>query len=504
MFEDIFNMLKKQKAQTAVEVLIIISGILIVAVVVVMIFISTGSAKADDITKTDTAHQKLLDNTIFPPTLDSIKLTDSNDTNVTIQVSITESPSSNIKDYCLVVNDNITNYCNSPGTSGNMVFNIPKETTNYYSVSLVSRSNQDKISSSSFVLTGSIATVGTGGTDDTGETGPLLLNFTCPTGYAKVPGLAEYNTIGDKNGFCVMKWEAKINFDNDPLGLGDINTSCEHFVARPNHTLRYGIWDIMATGCRITSITNRLVSTAEGYPIGNVNQNEARNYCQGLATSTGKDYHLITNNEWMTIARNIEDQNVNWISGAVGVGPLKKGNTYGRIPAIPGEYGVSCVISAVAERWLIDYVGAPCSASPNHRNQLSLARLVLSTGDEIWDFSGNMEEWVDKTVYSYVEPKPIDEQNYSSPARFEFTLIDRTKLHPSFPENQYRPKNLNWNSIQGVGQIFSHWRSGNATHGILRGGRVFLNNGPTGIYTIDFYTPTTRTIYAGFRCVYVP
>ena len=39
----------------------------------------------------------------------------------------------------------------------------------------------------------------------------------------------------------------------------------------------------------------------------------------------GAGYHLITNNEWMTIARNIEANPTNWSNGITGSGYISNG-----------------------------------------------------------------------------------------------------------------------------------------------------------------------------------
>ena len=46
------------------------------------------------------------------------------------------------------------------------------------------------------------------------------------------------------------------------------------------------------------------------YPIANLNQTHAISSCRSLWTN----YHLVTNNEWMTLARNLEQQSLNWSS----------------------------------------------------------------------------------------------------------------------------------------------------------------------------------------------
>jgi len=42
--------------------------------------------------------------------------------------------------------------------------------------------------------------------------------------------------------------------------------------------------------------------------------------------SEAAGYHLITNWEWMAIARDIEQVPENWTGGAVGSGMIKRGN----------------------------------------------------------------------------------------------------------------------------------------------------------------------------------
>jgi hypothetical protein len=65
------------------------------------------------------------------------------------------------------------------------------------------------------------------------------------------------------------------------------------------------------------------VSIPNKFPIADIIQSEAISACQSM----GADHHLITNNEWMTIARNIEQQGDNWNTGIVGSGGIYRGIT---------------------------------------------------------------------------------------------------------------------------------------------------------------------------------
>ena len=89
--------------------------------------------------------------------------------------------------------------------------------------------------------------------------------------WVRVPGDSNYGT----NDFCVMKYEAK-----DNLGVP--------------------------------------VSEAAGEPWANINQLDAITEC----ASIGSGYHLITNDEWMTVTTNAAAVGSNWSSGSVGTGTL--------------------------------------------------------------------------------------------------------------------------------------------------------------------------------------
>ncbi|MCM0607150.1 MAG: hypothetical protein KA715_13755 [Xanthomonadaceae bacterium] len=96
----------------------------------------------------------------------------------------------------------------------------------------------------------------------------------------------------------------------------------------------------------------------------------AKAKCQSL----GAAYDLISNPEWMVIARNVEKVSINWSSGVVGSGCLMSGNCLN---------GNACSYST----------GTSDFGPVAGRN--SKASLTLSSGSLIWDFSGNQWEFVD-------------------------------------------------------------------------------------------------------------
>ena len=97
----------------------------------------------------------------------------------------------------------------------------------------------------------------------------------CPTNYVRVPTLRGYT---DKD-FCVSKYEMK-------------------------------------------EVGGRLVSQPNGNNFSGGTRNTILNRCAEL----GPEYDLITNDQWQTLARNIELVSENWSSGTVGVGEINRGH----------------------------------------------------------------------------------------------------------------------------------------------------------------------------------
>ncbi len=524
MFEEIFNKLKKPKGQTSLEILIVMGGLVIVAVVVVTVILAASKNKVAEITNADRQNAMVIDTTLFPPNINSIRCNLKEDnTGIDISLSVIPSATKDISDYCLVINGRPTEICASSSLT-ELLFTTAEVGNGNFKVALVSRNSRNAISSNSVSFNCRV-TLPIGGIiipPDNNQTTPekLPLNFTCPAGYAKVPGLAEYNTIGDKNGFCVMKWEAKMDFDND--NIGDTNVNCIRFF-RSNCTY-HNIWDVRT--CSVPNNT-KITSTSQGLPIANLTLADARNFC----SNQGSGYHLITNDEWMTIVKNIEDQNVNWSGGVVNVGSLKVGNaggSSGRItynlansnvsPYGPLSLGQACSTYSL----LYDYNGHPapnsvyCTTGCTENNNLTQpSKLRLSTEDEIWDFSGNLMEYVDKTLFRGHLPTPEINGEPQTNIWTEFININSTN-NTYLQDKEYKPTNSNWHSAVGIGKFMINQYTQPETMIFIRGGGAFyyVNNfdaSAAGIYSLYLLRTTTTAVPSGphidqgpgigFRCV---
>ena len=120
---------------------------------------------------------------------------------------------------------------------------------------------------------------------ESGEDGPLATltipnHFQCPWGYVPVPAPKG----GASKSFCVAKYEMKNK--NSSSGLA-----------------------VLSQG--------ELFSMPSGTP-HEVSQPEAQVNCQELGRNNFGEYDLIRNDEWQTLARNIELVSVNWGNGSVG------------------------------------------------------------------------------------------------------------------------------------------------------------------------------------------
>ena len=124
------------------------------------------------------------------------------------------------------------------------------------------------------------------------ETLALSQNFIapeeCSTWFIPVP----WNRELWQTTFCVAKYEMSY---------------ADSYWDTPNTILWSSDWNT------ITYSWSKLpVSVSWKFPIAEISQQEAIEACKSMWNW----YHLITNNEWMTVARNIEQQAVNW-SGAI-------------------------------------------------------------------------------------------------------------------------------------------------------------------------------------------
>jgi formylglycine-generating enzyme required for sulfatase activity len=291
--------------------------------------------------------------------------------------------------------------------------------------------------------------------------------ISCPSGFIPVPHNTDLGTTKD---FCVMKYEAKayhsVNQTIDADGCNEVGCT----------TADWGLADHIPA------------SSSTGSPWRRINPNNASAECNSLNTGGATNYDLISNPEWMTIARNAEGVSSNFQAGVMARGwaaHITYGDTWSNTAVAPSTDS-NCLYNT----------GANTCASPG--DHLYKRTLTLSNGEEVWDLSGNVWEWVDwshTTAGLDLGPTTCA----ASWVQFPDVLADTCYTGGALLSNQVFPATSNGTSVEGFGRFYGG--SGGAA---LRGGdwRIGSNAGAFTLYLSYSTTNTNTTV--GFRCVYRP
>lgn len=217
-------------------------------------------------------------------------------------------------------------------------------------------------------------------------------------------------------------------------------------------------------------------SQASIVPWTNVTRASADTECEAL----GANYDLISNPEWVSIAHSIELTEQNWSGGSVGIGMIPRGHS-DSLPAMPKD------ISDPTNPY--DNTGNSAGSGWEQKRTL-----MLLNGEEIWDFSGNVMEWVDWSLGGTLDDGVIcgtlnEELNGDLSSCVGLVSAD------------YQSLNGNFGSAQGFG-LFRDQASGDAA--VHRGGSFNSGTG-AGVLAIQVQiNPSSAFTNLGFRCVYRP
>ena len=196
--------------------------------------------------------------------------------------------------------------------------------------------------------------------------------------------------------------------------------------------------------------------------------------CEVLDDETSDyDIHLTTNREWMTVARQVAQDSSNWVDqdgdgtgdiGSTGIdGGLYQGNH-----DEGGNYDRAVNLG--------DYPEPASSGGETERTH------NLSSGDQVWDMSGDVYNWVDAEE---------DGTDMSSPG-------SGGKLYEKDPRGS-QVGSRDSNQAKGLGED-SGFSDGDAA---LRGGRWGDGTG-AGVFDARSYAPSGSFSTFGFRCSAVP
>ena len=270
----------------------------------------------------------------------------------------------------------------------------------------------------------------------------------CAPDYVYLAGNAALGT----SPFCAMRFEAKAR---------DIATRA-----------------IDPVGCDAACNPNSFVTThepasvPEGVPWNQIDAINAQLRCRAL----GAGYDLMSNREWMTIARDAERVAANWYGGVPGAGRMVEGMTdfigYGAVTDPTDPYSDT----------------GNSSAEPPGLGWEQRRTLELASGDVIWDFPGHFQEWVDWTLGDSLDGAP------TPCADGELTAFACAGV----ADDDFNSSTGTYDSTNGVGFILGG--IGNATR---RGGQVNdIQLGIAGIYGLNM-NRNVDNVFPGtsFRCV---
>ena len=212
-------------------------------------------------------------------------------------------------------------------------------------------------------------------------------------------------------------------------------------------------------------------STPDGNPKVSISQLDSITAC------TAAGGHLITNNEWMTIARNAEQVASNWSGGSVGSGTMATGWVNTSNTAVAPTTDASCLYNTGANT--CDSAGTV----------LQRRTLTLSNGMTLWDISGNVWEWTNDTCTQ-------TNWNYYAASWYEWTNISNPDLS-DYEKPNGGPLGA-YTSTNGVGRYYGCSVNGNA---FIRGG-TWGNGTLAGAFTLSLDdAPGASGTVIGFRCV---
>jgi len=277
----------------------------------------------------------------------------------------------------------------------------------------------------------------------------------CPTNYIAIPSRPPYTA----QGFCVAKYEMKIQGN--------------------------------ANGNIVYSALNVAESRSTGTPWVNITRGQAMNECLEF----GVGYNLISNNHWQTIAQNAELIAGNWTSGIVGRELMYEGHSDG-VPANALEVG------NITNRY---YQTGNSNTEPIDQGKNQRRTLVFSNGEEIWDFAGNVTEWVRDTIDTNFQ---VDNfwsliTDTGSPATGTVNNLTGTAKFLFGPAGDYPTLQLAAVNYGGFGRVTMNTATAGGSTAVVRGGRWDGDN-VTGAFRAFQSLPSAAAVGTGFRCIYNP
>lgn len=288
-----------------------------------------------------------------------------------------------------------------------------------------------------------------------------------------------YRVTPDGKDFCLA-----VNITGSPARVYSVTSTngaakqgtCQGYILVPGNSV-LGTNDFWVMKYEPKNVSGIATSQAASTPWVNISQTDAIS----ISSATCDGCHLISEAEWMTLAGNLLGVSSNWSSGTVGSGYIYSGHNDGA----PGNS------LAASTNDSDGYNGTGQSGTSSQRRAL-----ILSNGEVIWDFAGNVWEWTTGSIVSGQQPGISGESAFTYKEWNDGSLLWNglpTVSRPITLASQPGLSSINsWTSSHGTGQLYSNY--GDAiTRGFIRGGAwahgiaagllaLFLNNAPSGAY----------------------
>ena len=298
------------------------------------------------------------------------------------------------------------------------------------------------------------------------------LNFesptTCPEWFIKVPWNEEFM----QPGFCVMKYEATYT-DADTPNTCDWTCPATPVENTAGTTYRTDWNTVTYTWAKIP------VSMVWKYPIAKITQLQAIDACSKMWAW----YHLITNNEWMTIARDIEANKDNWSTSIVWSWFIYNwvSNSTMWCAWVTKTIYPSLTRNRVTKTWWW-FGNDTCDAK---------RQLQLSNWEIVWDLAWNVWEHVNKA-------NTIDWYLYATWTNPDILSTNNAWWEWSSTTQVYR--NLYWPSIW-IDANNGIWRIYQADWTVFIRGASAGSASYAGVFTMDLDRPSGfQYRHVGFRC----
>ena len=322
--------------------------------------------------------------------------------------------------------------------------------------------------------------------------------------YYLLPANSTYTLTNDSTGeYYLYLTKAKIdNFEgilliDNPFSNNLVTLNCSalglaggSWITVPGNSA-LGTSDFCVMKYDAKNVGNVATSQSSLTPWVSINQTDSRNNCSNL----GSKYHLITNAEWTTIARNAESVGANWNTSVVGSGFMFSGhNDNGPAAALAadtndsnGYYLTNDNLSSCDGVYSNFVVGDDTTSGRACAGQRRT--LVLNNSEVIWDIGGNVWKWNNDTCGQ-------GDPWYSTGGWIEWTYANIN----TFEKTLGGPLG-NYDASNSVGRYYGCTTAGN---GFLRSGTWNDGEGAGAFYLYLDSAPSNTYTYIGFRCSYNP